>query len=98
MTNRGFVKRTLSADYERQGRGGIGFKTITFARNGSNGRQLVKAFYCKEPYEIILLQKDGTTTRLDIDSLPIEKRDGKGQSIALVLMDNEIISAYRNYN
>ncbi len=98
VTDRGFVKRTLITDYERQGRGGIGFKTITFARNGSNGRTLVKAFYSKVPYEILLMQKDGTTTRLDLDSLPIEKRDKKGQAVAMVLMDNEVISAYRNYN
>jgi DNA gyrase subunit A len=97
ITNRGFAKRTLVADYERQGRGGIGFKTITFARNGSNGREIVKAFYSKMPYEVILLQKDGETTRLNLDSLPIEKRDDKGQSIVLVLMENEVISAYRNY-
>jgi len=98
ITNRGFAKRTLISDYVRQGRGGVGFKTITFARSGSNGRTLVNAFYAKEPYEIILMQKDGTTTRLDLDSLPIEKRDGKGQSVAMVLMDNEVITAYRNYN
>jgi DNA gyrase subunit A len=69
VTNRGFAKRTLITDYERQGRSGIGFKTITFARNGSNGRALVKAFYSKEPYEIILMQQDGTITRLDLDNL-----------------------------
>ena len=98
VTDRGFAKRTLAADYERQGRGGIGFKTITFNRNGSNGRILVKAFYSKLPYEIILMQKDGTTTRMDVDSLPIEKRDKRGQAVAMVLMDNEVISVYRNYN
>ncbi|HHT65719.1 MAG TPA: DNA gyrase subunit A [Clostridiales bacterium] len=98
VTNRGFAKRTLITDYERQGRSGIGFKTITFARNGSNGRALVKAFYSKEPYEIILMQQDGTITRLDLDNLPIEKRDHKGQPVAMVLMDNEVIFAYRNYN
>ena len=44
------------------------------------------------------MQRDGTTNRLDVDSLPIEKRDGKGHPVAMVLMDNEVISAYRNYN
>jgi DNA gyrase subunit A len=98
LTNRGFAKRTLVADYERQGRGGIGFKTITFARGNSNGRVIVKAFYSKMPYGVILLQKDGGTTRLNLDSLPIEARDAKGQSVVLVLMENEVLSAYRNYN
>ena len=98
ITNRGFAKRSLIADYEKQGRGGVGFKTITFARNGSNGRSLVKAFTCKEPYDILLLQKDGTTTKLDLDNLPIEKRSEKGESVVMVLMDNEVVNAYRNYN
>ncbi len=98
ITDRGFAKRTLLADYERQGRGGIGFKTITFARNGSNGRSLAGAFYSKDPYSIKLIQKDGTITELDIDSLPIEERSGKGQSVAMVVMDNEIVNVYRDYN
>ena len=98
LTDRGFAKRTPIADYERQGRGGIGFKTITFARNNSNGKKIIRAFTSKLPYEVILLQKDGTTTRLDLDSLPIESRDVKGRSVVLVLMDNEVITAYRNYN
>ena len=98
VTDRGFVKRTLISDYVRQGRGGVGFKTNTFSRSGTNGRTLVNAFYVKESYEIILMQRDGTTNRLDVDSLPIEKRDGKGHPVAMVLMDNEVISAYRNYN
>ena len=98
VTDRGFAKRTLIADYERQGRGGIGFKTITFAKNGSNGRSVIKAFYSKQPYEVILLQRDGSTTRIDLDSLPIEARDAKGQPVAMVLMDNEVISAYRNFS
>ncbi|HHY83565.1 MAG TPA: DNA gyrase subunit A [Clostridiales bacterium] len=98
ITDRGFAKRTLIADYERQGRGGIGFKTITFAKNGYNGRSVIKAFYSKQPYEVILMQQDGTTTRLNLDSLPIEARDAKGQPVAMVLMANEVITAYRNYN
>ncbi len=59
---------------------------------------LVNAFYIKEPYELILLQKDGTTTRLDPDELEIQTRAAHGQSVVLVIMDNELISAYRNYN
>ncbi|MBE3101788.1 MAG: hypothetical protein IMZ47_05905, partial [Firmicutes bacterium] len=94
--NRGFAKRTLISDYERQGRGGIGFKTITFARNNSNGKELIKAFYTKTPYEIVLVQKEGAITRLNLDSLPIESRDAKGQSVVLVLMANELVQAYKS--
>ena len=97
LTDRGFAKRSPIADYERQGRGGIGFRTITFARNRSNGREIIRAFYRKEPYDVILIQKDGTTTKLDPDRLFMETRAARGQSVAMVLMDNEIQFAYRNY-
>ncbi len=98
LTNRGFAKRTLMVDYEAQGRGGIGFRTIAFYKNQSNGRDIIKAFYLKEPYDIIMLQRDGTATRLDLDGLPIEKRDAKGRSAVLVLMENELVVAYKNLN
>ncbi len=100
LTDRGFAKRSPIADYERQGRGGIGFRTITFARSRSNGREIIRAFYRKEPkepYNVILIQKDGTTTILDPDQLSMETRAARGQSVAMVLMDNEIQFAYRIY-
>ncbi|SFQ42094.1 DNA gyrase subunit A [Caldicoprobacter faecalis] len=97
VTDRGFVKRTLLVDYQPQGRGGVGFRTIRFAKNKSNGRYLVAAFYVKEPYEIILQQKDGTVTRVSTESIAITERDGAGEAALLVLMDNEVCAAYRNY-
>ena len=97
VTNRGFAKRTLIADYERQGRGGVGVKTVTFSRNGSAAVPWLRLFV-RIHAEVILMQQDGTTTRLDLDSLPIEKQKQQGQPVAMVLMDNEVITAYRNYN
>jgi DNA gyrase subunit A len=97
ITDRGFTSRTILADYRTQGRGGVGSRTIRFAKDGSNGRCLISGFYVKEPYEIILQQKDGTTTRVDTESISIDQRDGVGQSVVLVIMDNEISTAYRNY-
>lgn len=97
VTDRGFVKRTLLVDYQPQGRGGVGFRTIRFARGKSNGSHLVAAFYVKDPYEIILQQKDGTVSRVDTESVAITERDGTGEAAVLVLMDNEVFAAYRNY-
>ena len=47
VTDRGVGKRTPIADYQAQGRGGIGFKTITFYKNRANSRYIVGAFYAK---------------------------------------------------
>ena len=98
VTDRGFGKRTLASDYQVQGRSGVGFRTLTFNRNQSNGRVLVGAFYVKEPYEIILQKADGSTVRFNTENIPISERDGKGQALTVVVMDNDIQHVYRNYN
>lgn len=95
LTNRGFAKRTPLADYEVQGRGGLGNRTMTFNKNQSNGREIIQAFAMKTPYDLLLLQKDGTVNRINPDHLPIDRRDARGRSVVLVLMDNEVVSAFR---
>lgn len=98
ITNRGFGKRTLVADYRPQGRGGVGFRTILFNKNYSNGKEVISAFYVKDPYELILQQKDGTISKFSTESLKIEPRDSSGICLVMVVLDNEIQSAYRNYS
>ena len=39
---------------------------------------------------MILTMKDGTSTRLDLDSLPIDIRAGKGQPAVMVLMTTKL--------
>lgn len=98
ITDRGFGKRTLASDYQVQGRGGVGFRTFTFNKNQSNGRILLDAFYVKEPYEIILQKADGSTVRVNTEDISISERDGKGEALTVVVMDNDIRYVYRNYN
>lgn len=98
ITDRGFGKRTLASDYQVQGRGGVGFRTFTFNKNQSNGRILLDAFYVKEPYEIILQKADGSTVRVNTEDISITERDGKGEALTVVVMDNDIRYVYRNYN
>ena len=98
VTDRGIGKRTSIADYQIQGRGGIGFRTLTFYKNRANGRYILGAFYAKTPYEIILQQADGTITRLNTNDLPLGARDGRGSTIIAVSDDNAVEYVYRNYN
>ncbi len=97
ISDRGFAKRTLLSDYEPQGRGGIGFKTITFYKNQSNGSKLVGVHYVKDPFEVRAVQKDGTVTELDTEELNIQPRAGRGQSVVMVVLDNEVENSYRYY-
>jgi len=98
VTDRGIGKRTSISDYQIQGRGGIGFRTITFYKNRANGRYILGAFYAKTPYELILQQADGTITRLNTNDLPLAARDGRGSTIVTVSDDNLVEYVYRNYN
>ena len=77
VKDRGIGKSTSISDYQIQGRGGIGFRTITFYKNRANGRYILGAFYAKTPYELILQQADGTITRLNTNDLPLAARDGR---------------------
>ncbi len=97
-TDRGIGKRTAISEYQTQGRGGIGFKTLTFYKNKANGRRIIGAFYAQNPYEIIMQQADGTITRINTNDLPLAPRDGRGSSVVMVMMDNEVEYVYRNYN
>ncbi|HZJ58143.1 MAG TPA: DNA gyrase subunit A [Clostridia bacterium] len=98
VTDRGIGKRSSVADYQVQGRGGIGFKTLTFYKNRANGRYILGAFYAKAPYEVILQQTDGTIARLNTNDLPLAARDGRGSTIVTVAEDNIVEYVYRNYN
>ena len=40
LTDRGYAKRLLSVDFEKQNRNGKGVKSFYFNKNGSNGKQL----------------------------------------------------------
>lgn len=98
VTDRGIGKRTPIADYQLQGRGGIGFRTLTFYKNRANGRYILGAFYANNPYELIMQQVDGTITRINTNDLPLAPRDGRGSSVVMALMDNVVEHVYRNYN
>ena len=95
ITDRGYAKRSLAVDYEVQGRNGKGQKTFLFMRNHSNGYEIVAAFYVKDPYELLISQKNGEVSRVYTENIFIDLRYSKGSPILTVLMDNVITSVYR---
>ncbi|MGI6162066.1 MAG: DNA gyrase subunit A [Christensenellales bacterium] len=95
ISDRGYAKRSLMVDYDRQGRNGKGLKTFDFRKNGANGYEVAVAAYVTVPYDIDVLQKNGEVTRINTEELLIEPRLSKGQPIIMVLMDNIVLEAYK---
>lgn len=90
LSDRGYGKRSLIFDYDIQGRGGKGLKTLDFKKNGSNGYELVSAFHVTDPKDIMIRQKMGDETKLNTDEVLIEARNSKGSPLVMVMLDNTV--------
>jgi len=90
LSDMGYAKRCLMVDFELQGRAGKGTKCFTLLKNGSNGKSIVFADIVREPYQLIVRQKDGSRTPIDTDSIKIEMRSGKGAPYVVVVLGNDI--------
>jgi DNA gyrase subunit A len=95
VSDRGYAKRSFVFDYELQGRNGKGLKTFDFKKNGSNGTCIAGAMHVKEPFDIIVEQNHGSTTKLNTEEIAIEQRAGKGTLTVMALLDDVVTSVYK---
>ena len=93
-SDRGYMKRCLLIDYDRQARGGKGVKTFSFVKNGVNGTQIAAALAVREPFDFVVRQKNGTETVFNTEAVPIETKAGKGEMFAMVVMDDCVEEIY----
>ena len=96
LTDRGFGKRSFLFDYEQQGRNGKGVKTFDFRKNGSNGTRIAYAATVQAPYTLIIEQRHGTKTPLNTEQIHIEPKASKGEMLLAVVLDDDVVSAYRS--
>ncbi|MBQ8974048.1 MAG: DNA gyrase subunit A [Clostridia bacterium] len=90
-TELGYMKRCLLVDFDRQSRGKTGSKCFAFAKGGLNGNVLADAILVREPYAFRIVQKSGTTTRMESEEVEIENKSGKGNPYILVVMDDIVV-------
>jgi DNA gyrase subunit A len=95
LTDRGFGKRSFLFDYELQGRNGKGVKTFDFRKNGSNGSRIVYAGTVQNPFTLVIEQRHGTKTPLNTEQIHIEPKASKGEMLLAVVLDDDVVSAYR---
>ncbi len=96
LTDRGYGKRSFLFDYEQQGRNGKGVKTFDFRKNGSNGTRIAYAATVQAPYTLIIEQRHGTKTPLNTEQIHIEPKASKGEMLLAVVLDDDVVSAYRS--
>ena len=95
LTDRGFGKRSFLFDYEQQGRNGKGVKTFDFRKNGSNGTRIAYAGTVQAPFTLVIEQRHGTKTPINTESIHIEPKSSKGEMLLAVVLDDDVIGAYR---
>jgi len=91
MSDRGYAKRVLMADFDPQNRNGKGLKAFTFNKNGSNGGNIAAVYYVREPVELQVTQKSGARTTLFTEDVLIEPRASKGKMYVFALMDDVVM-------
>ena len=96
LSDRGFGKRSFLFDYELQGRNGKGVKTFDFRKNGSNGTRIAYAGTVQQPFTLVIEQRHGTKTPLNTEQIHIEPKASKGEMLLAVVLDDDVVSAYRS--
>lgn len=98
VSDLGYAKRSLLADYPSQGRGGKGIITFEFKegkRVRPNGSRLISAFYCKEEYMLTLLTSEGHVHTISTEQPPIDDRKSIGKSIVSMEKKETVVDIWR---
>ena len=93
VTDRGYCKRSFVFDHDLQGRNGRGSLCFGFKKNGSNGTEIVACTHVLEPRDITITQAHGAKTVINSEDVKIEARNGKGQPMVMVILDDYVTKA-----
>ena len=91
ITDRGFGKRMLADDVDRQKRAGKGQRLMP--KNAATGLTLAGFADVTRASAVTFEQKHGQTTQLRVGEVAVERRTGKGQMLVSVLLDDVVVSA-----
>jgi len=87
VTNGGFAKRTLVAEYREQGRGGLGVKAMKL--NEDRG-QLVGGLIVSESDEVIAIKTSGQIIRSGVADVAVKGRDTMGVKFVGLRGDDQV--------
>jgi DNA gyrase/topoisomerase IV subunit A len=91
FSERGYAKRLLAVDFEKQNRNGKGVKSFYFNKNGSNGKYiagLVKVD--KSACDLIITQAQSPATRISKDSIRLQGKQDRGNPCVMAILDDVV--------
>lgn len=98
VSDLGYAKRSLVADYPVQGRGGKGLFTFEFKegkRVKPNGTMLLRAFVVKEPFDLTLVLASGDKATFSTEQTPIDERKSPGKAMAQLTKGDSVIDVLK---
>ena len=94
VSDRGFGKRMMADDVDRQKRAGKGQKLLPMSRSGETGACLAGFAVVTGASCVTLVQRHGHATQMTTDEIAVERRAGKGQLLVSVLLDDVVTDAF----
>ena len=89
ISERGYAKRLMAVDFERQNRNGKGVKSFYFNKNGSNGKYLAGIVKVnKSACDLVITQKQSPATRLSKDSILLQSKTDRGNPCVMAILDD----------
>ena len=94
VTDRGYAKRCLLFDYEKQNRNGKGQKTFELRANGQNGTALAGVLFLTGPATFAVEQVHTGRTVFSTDEVLLEKRASRGLPLVMAMLDDLVTAVY----
>ena len=95
ITERGYGKRLLMSEVERQPRARSGQRIMPMPKSGLTGSEISGCLQLeKGSVKLSVQQKHGTITVLSPEEIPVERRSGSGVLLVSVLMDDIVTGLF----
>jgi len=97
LSDLGYGKRSLLAEYPVQGRGGKGIATFEFKegkRVRPNGSGLIGSIYCREEKALVILASSGASWTLSTDKTPLDERRSVGKPLVAPEKNDSVIEIF----
>ena len=91
FSERGYGKRILSCDFEKQNRNGKGVKSFYFNKSGSNGKYLAGLYLAgKGPCRLTIHQAQSPDTALNKDEIRLQSKTDRGVPYVMAVLEDVV--------